>query len=357
MKEFKVWASLTLALMLFVGSSTMAQDFGEWNTVTFELGSGQGVFRSRNGGDSWAAVDNGLTNPSVFALVIDPVTPSTLYAGSVGDGVFRSSDGGDTWAAINTGLTDLLISDLAIDPLVPSTLYAGTFTGGVFRRRDGGDSWVAINTGLTLPPQTTEPGSTRREISFKRVFALAIDPVRPSTLYAGTSGYPNPGGGVFRSSDGGDSWVAINTGLTHLDVRALAIDPVTPSTLYAGIFNPGGGVFRSRDGGDSWAAINTGLTHPSTFALAIDPLVPSTLYAGTSTGGVFRSIDGGNTWAGINTGLTHPFIFTLAIDPLVPSTLYAGTFNFARRVFRRRDGEDTWAANLPLSCFTQEGGT
>ena len=88
MKEFKVWASLALALMLFVGSSTMAQDFGEWvqkgaeggnvgafainpvtpstlNTVTFELSSGQGVFRSRNGGDSWAAVDNGLTNPTV----------------------------------------------------------------------------------------------------------------------------------------------------------------------------------------------------------------------------------------------------------------------------------------------------
>ena len=107
---------------------------------------------------------------------------------------------------------------------------------------------------------------------------LAIDPQKPSTLYAGTDH------GVFKSTDGGAAWSAVNTGLPSTGVDALAIDPATPSTLYAG---GGGGVFKSTDGGAAWSAINTGLTTPWVGALAIDPVTPSTLYAGTWGGGVF----------------------------------------------------------------------
>jgi len=74
------------------------------------------------------------------------------------------------------------------------------------------------------------------------VSALAIDPATPATLYAGTWG-----GGVFKSTNGGESWSAVNTGLTNTDVRALAIDPDTPATLYAGTW--GGGVFSIQQGG------------------------------------------------------------------------------------------------------------
>ena len=73
-------------------------------------------------------------------------------------------------------------------------------------------------------------------------------------------------------------------------VQALAVDPLTPTTLYAGTFDEagdGGGVFKSTDGGGSWSAINTGLTNPFVRALAVDPLTPTTLYAGTNGGGVF----------------------------------------------------------------------
>ncbi len=85
MKEFKVWASLALALMLFFDGYTMAQ----------------GVFRSRNGGDTWAAINTGLTHPFIFTLAIDPLVPSTLYAGTYNFArrVFQSRDGEDTWAA------------------------------------------------------------------------------------------------------------------------------------------------------------------------------------------------------------------------------------------------------------------
>jgi photosystem II stability/assembly factor-like uncharacterized protein len=91
---------------------------------------------------------------------------------------------------------------------------------------------------------------------------------------------------VFKSTDGGGHWSAVNTGLTITDVVALAIDPATPTTLYAGTF---GGVFKSTDGGTNWSAVNTGLTNTYVVALAIDPATPTTLYAGTNGGGVFKS--------------------------------------------------------------------
>ena len=128
------------------------------------------------------------------------------------------------------------------------------------------------------------------------IFALAIDPATPATLYAGTYG-----GGVFKSTNGGGNWSAVNTGLTNTNVHALAIDPATPATLYAGTW---GGVFKSTDGGGNWSAVNTGLTTTDVHALAIDPATPATLYAGTE-GGVFKSTNGGGNWNAVNTGLTN----------------------------------------------------
>jgi uncharacterized repeat protein (TIGR02543 family) len=145
------------------------------------------------------------------------------------------------------------------------------------------------------------------------VLSLAINPLTPATLYAGTDD------GIFRSTDGGDHWSA--TGLTGQGgVRSLAINPATPTTLYAG--TNGGGVFRSTDGGDHWSA--TGL-NGMVLSLAINPLTPVTLYAGTWGGGVFRSTDGGANWAAVNTGLTRTNVLSLSIKPLTPATLYAGT--------------------------------
>ncbi len=147
--------------------------------------------------------------------------------------------------------------------------------------------------------------------------ALAIDPTTPTILYAGTDG-----NGVFKSTNGGENWNAVNTGLTNADVRALAIDPKKPTTLYAGTWE--GGVFKSVNGGDNWQAINTGLTSIYVNALEIDPVTPTTLYAGTLEG-VFKSTNGGENWIAVNTGLTIRKVYSLAIDPMTPTTLYVGT--------------------------------
>ena len=100
------------------------------------------MFKSTNGGAAWSVVNTGLTYTAVHALVIDPNSPSTLYAGTGGGGVFKSTNGGAAWSAFNTGLTDPVVGDLAIDPAT-STLYAGThgYGGGVYKSWTGGLLW------------------------------------------------------------------------------------------------------------------------------------------------------------------------------------------------------------------------
>src|SRR5215831_18298640 len=119
------------------------------------------------------------------------------------------------------------------------------------------------------------------------ITTLAIDPDNPATIYAGTGG-----GGVFKSTNGGDNWSA--TALTNSGVNALVIDPGAPSTLYAAA---NGTVYKSTNGGASWNA--TGPTGFGVYSLAIDPATPTTpttLYAG-SNGAVLTSADGGASWS------------------------------------------------------------
>jgi cysteine-rich repeat protein len=189
----------------------------------------------------------------------------------------------------------------------------------VFQSLTAGSSWQAV--GLT----TT-------------IWALAIDPASPATVYAGAYG-------VFQSLNGGGSWQA--TGLTDKHVPALAIDPAAPTTVYAG----GAGVLKSLNGGSSWQA--TGLTDRQVVALAINPTTPTTLYAGAGPDGVFRSLNGGTSWSAVNTGLTsntgwaERFVRALAIDPATPTTLYAGT---SAGVFKSLNGGSSWQASGHLAC-------
>jgi photosystem II stability/assembly factor-like uncharacterized protein len=176
--------------------------------------------------------------------------------------------------------------------------------------------------------------------TFVYVDRLAIDAQTPTTLYGGTEFR-----GIFKSTDGGAGWRAVNTGLTNSWVAGLAIDPQTPTTLYASAY--GQGVFKSTDGGGNWvimAEIGVG-------ALAIDPQTPTTLYAGGS-GRVLKSTDGGHTWTSHGAGQFPSSAFgnqilALRIDPLTPTPLYATSF--AGGAFKSTDGGQSWSAILPSS--------
>ncbi len=277
--------------------------------------TGGGVFKSTDGGETWTAMNDGLTFPDVTALAIDRTNPRVLYAGTSA-GVFKSTDGGGHWVAVNDGLSSLGVHALAIDPFDPNTLYAGGF--GVYKSTDGGGHWTAVNNGLE-PDDYSIPG----------VVTLAIDPLTPGTVYAGAIwGY----GGVYKTTDGGAHWVAVDVGwagvdagLDEPDVRVLAIDPSDPEVIYAGTTDVlecayySAGVYKTTDGGDSWAASNTGLSSTSILALAIDPAASSSLWAGTATGGLAQTSDAAATWS---TDGGDSSITALAFDPSAPSRRY-----------------------------------
>src|SRR5258706_4356792 len=164
--------------------------------------------------------------------------------------------------------------------------------------------------GSTSPRTGPRPGFPRRPAS--RAFPSAP----PGILCLGTVE-----AGVFRSVNGGATWVKMNDGLDSLHVVALGIDPVTPATLYAGTNNRG--IYKSANGGVRWQASSTGLSTGvgvlSIRAFAIDPRLPSKLFAATDTG-VYESEDGGAAWQRVF-GFA---INALAMDPGDPDTLYAG---------------------------------
>jgi photosystem II stability/assembly factor-like uncharacterized protein len=158
------------------------------------------------------------------------------------------------------------------------------------------------------------------------VQSLVIDPQNPNTLYATGSPYVR-GVGIFKSTNGGANWRAINFGLTNTTVSSLVIVPQNPSTIYAG--TSGSGVFKSTDGGESWGSTSL----PNTFvitALAAGAPDPATVYVAAYVGipptgvvsGNYKSTDGGVTWTQIAADVPGQ-IQVLTIDPHNPGTVYA----------------------------------
>ena len=327
-------------------------------TTTVYAGTDNGVFQSTNSGDSWATLNTGLTNLNVQALIVDPVTPSILYAGTTG-GVFKFANG--AWSPMITGLTTLNTRALVIDPTNTQVLYAAT-SDGVFKSTNGAANWAPSSSGLTTTNLRT----------------IAINPINTQIIFVGTSGggvfasadggtnwtaanngitateirslavrHDNPlflyagsvGGGIFKSTDGSATWSPVNNGLGNLDVRALIITRNDTNTLYAGTF--GGGVFKTTNIAQSWAGVNAGLATTSIQALAIPPSSSATIYAGSSGNGLFKSTDGATNWTPTNTGISSSNIRSLAIDPFTQTTVYAGT---SSGVFKTTNGGTNWTA-------------
>lgn len=304
---------------------------------------GFGLFKSTDGGCSWAPADMGIPgfDPLFTSFAIDPLTPATLYLGTNNQGLFKSINGGSSWAAINEGLPGKGIGAVALDPSDPWTLYAGVYEKGLFKSTNAGASWAACNSGLP---------------SYSTVIAIAMDPVHPSTLYASTWSAVVENG-VFMSVDGGATWTEADAGLPsdyygRIRIAVIAVDPKSPEILYAGTLNDSGlfgrGVYKSSDGGAFWASVNNGLPNNYIEALAIDPDTPGTLYVGDGIGhGLFKTTDGGGSWKTSHRGIGGG-VSALAVDPLDPMTLYAGSDG----VMKSTDGGASWSDRMegfPLS--------
>ena len=309
---------------------TSAFRFDPSNPLTILAASSIGLLRTTDGGSTWNTYGSG--GDSFFSLVPDPSAPATLYAGNTsGSGVFKSMDSGAHWTAMNKGLpvsqasgSSLpLIVAFAVDPSRPSTVYAATYGNGLFQSTDGGASWTPI-------------GNTMRG-SF--VWSVLLAPGQPSTVYAGTVG-----AGVYQSLDSGRAFSPANNGLGLSIVNALLPDPASPSTLYAAAYD---GIYKSSDGGVTWQTANNGVPVAPVVALVSRPGSPQTLLAGTRGASVLKSTDGGASWTASAQGLTDSYVSSIAVDPSSPSTLYAGTSHpyngtNSQRVFQSSDGGATW---------------
>ncbi|MFQ5850957.1 MAG: WD40/YVTN/BNR-like repeat-containing protein [Candidatus Binatia bacterium] len=150
-----------------------------------------GVFKKEKGGDFWYPMNNGLGDLKVRALVIDPLSRDTLYAGTASGGVFKTTNGGKQWRAVNDGLLNTSVLSLAITPTQPPTVFVGTI-GGVFKSPNGGAQWTL----------------TGRDLPFT-VSTLAFDPVEPNLVYAGS------GGRLFKSTNAGEKWEEIASQVNH----------------------------------------------------------------------------------------------------------------------------------------------
>jgi hypothetical protein len=272
-------------------------------TAILYAGTAGGFFKSTNGGRTWTAKNNGLNNSkNVVFIIIDPSTPSTIYAATDAFGssnIYKSTDSGDSWNLRMTGMGNSSLLSFAIDPVTPTTLYAGVAGNpAVFKTTNAADNWAPA--GNAAPP-------------FFFPVSLAVDPHSPSTLFVAES---SSGGGVFRSTDSGSTWESVGLATTGAHGLFVGVSPQTANLVYA--VTNGGGIFKSTDGGTNWTPIRSGFGR-----LVFDPVSASTLYFVSSFEGILKTTNGGQTWTPVNNGLNAASATSLTIDPVFPSILYA----------------------------------
>ena len=324
-----------------------------------------GVWKTSDGGTYWENVSDGFFKTSaVGAIAVAESDPNVIYAGmgeacirgnvSYGDGVYKSTDGGATWA--NVGLQDTRhIARVRVHPNNPDLVYVAALghafgpnaERGVFRSADGGKNWERVlfrseNTGA---------------------IDLTFDPTNPRILFAAmwqahrTPWSLNSGGpesGIFRSLDGGDTWQELS-GRPGLPQGIKGRIGITASAARAGrvwttIEAEPPGVFLSDDGGDTWQLVSDNLdiqARPWYYQhIFADPKDAETVWILNSS--AWRSTDGGRTFSQVNT--PHGDNHDLWVDPCNPQRMIEGNDGGATVTF---NGGDTWSTiyNQPTAQF------
>ena len=276
----------------------------------------------------WAAVGPEGGDARSFAAV--PGQPNHLYLGTTNSWIYESVDGGASWHRLAklAASDDLVVDHIAVDPSNPAVVYAAAWMvdhpdGGLWVSRDGGRNW---NESTGLHGQSI------------RAFAMA--PSDPEILFAGTLK------GVFRSSDGGDTWTRISPqGSREIhEIESLAIDPANPEIVYAGTWHL---PWKTTDGGKSWRNIKKGVIDDSdVFSIIIDPEKPRVVYA-SACSGIYKSESAGELFRKIQ-GIpaTARRTRVLRQDPVHREVVYAGTTEGlykttdGGRTFKRMTGPD-----------------
>lgn len=309
--------------------------YGGWSDI--------GFLRSEDGGRSWFLSSTGSPWQNTFYEILpDPARKGVLYAaasnhhgipawpyvermGPTG-GVAMSTDSGVTWKKISDDIPESPATSIVMDPTSPPdarVLYVAVADQGVYKSVDGGKSWVMKSKGL--------PTDNKRVYQLKRF--------RDGTLFvsitAKRQGMTFPVlGGLYKSTDKGESWTSITQSVTIHWPAGFDVHPTDPNTIYLTASTiPGaaeGGLYKTTDGGKSWKHLELnfdtslqGYIHA--YAVLVDPQRPDRVYLSTGSHGLLISNDAGQTWQEVK-GVPFTGVLKTVLDPRVPGRIWAGTY-------------------------------
>lgn len=300
----------------------------------------------------WEAVGPTNIGGRCTSLVCHPTNTDVVYVGAAGGGIWKSEDGGKTWASLWHKQDSLNVGSLALDPADPTIVFCGTgeanlsadsYPGvGVYRSTDGGATWAlwAASKDTGLP---------------RRIGVIAVDPFDSKHIRAGGVTHSNSElGGMYVTTDGGQTWKRedfVSTG--GYFAHAIVFHPQKKGVIFAGVYERGShsGIWRSTDGGKNWTHLINGLPSADQCrrsSLALAPSKPDTVYVLISDDqegvlGVFVSKDMGDTWTSI--GGTHfseegqmSYGNTIAVHPTNPNHVLCGGVD----LHLTTDGGATW---------------
>ena len=306
---------------------------GEANSAGYSY-FGAGLYRTADGGQSWTHL--GLTETRYIArVVVDQENPQSLWVAAMGElfvtnnerGVYHSTDGGSTWERELFVNDSTGASDVVLHPQNSQIVFAamwqrirdtenrdvGGHGSGIFRSLDGGENWERLTDGL--PPQGENVGR----------IGISISESNPNILYACYADHPGYFAGVYRSSDGGNTWAQTNDDALE-DIYSnfgwyfgnIRVRPDNPDV----VFILGVGLGRTTNGGQSWTYADDGV-HVDHHALWFHPAQPTTILLGND-GGMYHSINNGNSWSFL-TGLPVNQFYAASVDYQLPQRRYGGT--------------------------------
>lgn len=270
-------------------------------------------FRSFTGfEEEWASRGPGNLGARINTIAVNPQNENIIFAGFARGGVWRSTDGAQHWEPVFDSQPFLAIGDIEIDPSNPQVIYVGTgdpnisaqpgIGNGVYKSEDGGDTWVHL--GLA------------EQCIISRVL---VNPDDPNMIFAAAMGLPferNENRGLYRSTNGGQDWEQVLFISDQAGIIDLVMNPDDPQILYAAgwdrirnntestITGPGAKVYKTNDGGDSWVLMDNGLPQEITgrIGLAVAPSNPDIVYAlyvgpNSQLFNIYKTTNGGDNWS------------------------------------------------------------